>query len=172
MDRGAWWATAHRAAKSQTRLKQLGTHTHIPGPGHPWINKSPVGIQTPRVGRTSALQRSAVQPAPCVGLRADTPSDRCPPRKTKTQALQSEGSGAQDHHEATACATSRKNVPSFRLFSSWSRRLRSPHLSRIPNTATLICRALDMRSLLPGSSSHVSFSFIYDMCVLTAFPEV
>ena len=23
MDRGAWWATVHRAAKSQTRLKQL-----------------------------------------------------------------------------------------------------------------------------------------------------
>ena len=26
MDRGAWWATAHRVA-SQTRLKQLSTHT-------------------------------------------------------------------------------------------------------------------------------------------------
>ena len=28
MDRGAWWATAHRAAKSHTRLKQPGTHRH------------------------------------------------------------------------------------------------------------------------------------------------
>ena len=28
MDRGAWWATVHRATKSQTRLKQFGTHVH------------------------------------------------------------------------------------------------------------------------------------------------
>ena len=28
MDRGAWWATAHRAAMSHTRLKRLGTHRH------------------------------------------------------------------------------------------------------------------------------------------------
>ena len=28
MDRGAWWATAHMAAKSQTQLKRLKTHTH------------------------------------------------------------------------------------------------------------------------------------------------
>ena len=27
MDRGAWWATVHRVAKSQTQLKQLSTHT-------------------------------------------------------------------------------------------------------------------------------------------------
>ena len=26
MDRGVWWATVHRAAKSQTRMKRLGTH--------------------------------------------------------------------------------------------------------------------------------------------------
>ena len=26
MDRGAWWATVHRVAKSWTRLKQLSTH--------------------------------------------------------------------------------------------------------------------------------------------------
>ena len=26
MDRGGWWATVHRVAKSQTRLKQLSTH--------------------------------------------------------------------------------------------------------------------------------------------------
>ena len=29
MDRGAWWATVHRVAKSQTQLKPLHTHTHI-----------------------------------------------------------------------------------------------------------------------------------------------
>ena len=29
MDRGAWWATAHRAAKSRTQLKQLSTHARI-----------------------------------------------------------------------------------------------------------------------------------------------
>ena len=28
MDRGAWWATVHRVAKSQTRLKQLSMHAH------------------------------------------------------------------------------------------------------------------------------------------------
>ena len=27
MDRGAWWATIHRVAKSQTQLKQLSPHT-------------------------------------------------------------------------------------------------------------------------------------------------
>ena len=26
MNRGAWWATVHGAAKSQTRLKQLSSH--------------------------------------------------------------------------------------------------------------------------------------------------
>ena len=26
MDRGAWWATVHRVAKSRTRLKQLSMH--------------------------------------------------------------------------------------------------------------------------------------------------
>ena len=30
MDRGAWWATVHRVAKSQTRLKQLSKHAHTP----------------------------------------------------------------------------------------------------------------------------------------------
>ena len=30
MDRGAWWATVHGVSKSRTRLKQLGTHTHMP----------------------------------------------------------------------------------------------------------------------------------------------
>ena len=29
MDRGAWWATVHRVAKSQIRLRQLSTHGHI-----------------------------------------------------------------------------------------------------------------------------------------------
>ena len=27
MVKGAWWATVHRVTKSQTRLKQLSTHT-------------------------------------------------------------------------------------------------------------------------------------------------
>ena len=29
MDRGAWWATVHRVARSQTRLKQLSTHACV-----------------------------------------------------------------------------------------------------------------------------------------------
>ena len=28
MDRGAWWATVHGVAKSQTRLKRLHRHAH------------------------------------------------------------------------------------------------------------------------------------------------
>ena len=28
MDRGAWWATVHSIAESQTRLKRLSPHTH------------------------------------------------------------------------------------------------------------------------------------------------
>ena len=28
MDRGAWWATFHRAEQSQARLKQLSAHAH------------------------------------------------------------------------------------------------------------------------------------------------
>ena len=28
MDGGAWWATVHRVAKSETPLKQLSTHAH------------------------------------------------------------------------------------------------------------------------------------------------
>ena len=27
MDRGAWWATVHRVAQNQTRLKRLSTHS-------------------------------------------------------------------------------------------------------------------------------------------------
>ena len=29
MDGGSRWATVHRVAKSQTRLKQLSTHMHV-----------------------------------------------------------------------------------------------------------------------------------------------
>ena len=29
MDRGAWWATVHGLAKSQTQLKQLSMHMHV-----------------------------------------------------------------------------------------------------------------------------------------------
>ena len=32
MDRGAWQATVHRVAKSQTRLKQLSMHIHVSRP--------------------------------------------------------------------------------------------------------------------------------------------
>ena len=28
MDRGVWWATVHKVAKSQTGLKQLSTRAH------------------------------------------------------------------------------------------------------------------------------------------------
>ena len=32
MDRGAWWATVHGVAKSQTQLKQLSTHDRVSQP--------------------------------------------------------------------------------------------------------------------------------------------
>ena len=41
MDRGAWWATVHGVAQSQTRLKPLGTH---------------VGFQFPDQGSNPCLQ--------------------------------------------------------------------------------------------------------------------
>ena len=31
IDRGSWWATVHRVAKSQTQLKQLSTHAQTYG---------------------------------------------------------------------------------------------------------------------------------------------
>ena len=38
MDRGAWWATAHRVAKSRTQVKRLSMPTHSwhlsPGASH------------------------------------------------------------------------------------------------------------------------------------------
>ena len=36
IDRGAWQATAHRVAKSRTRLKQLSTHICIHGLRYPF----------------------------------------------------------------------------------------------------------------------------------------
>ena len=32
MDRGAWWATAHRVIENQTRLEQLGTQQPLAPP--------------------------------------------------------------------------------------------------------------------------------------------
>ena len=32
MDRGAWWTTVHKVAKSQPRLKQLIMHVHTGAP--------------------------------------------------------------------------------------------------------------------------------------------
>ena len=37
MDRGAWQTTVHRIAKSQTLLKQLGTHAHMIQQYHSWV---------------------------------------------------------------------------------------------------------------------------------------
>ena len=34
-DRGAWWAMVHKAAKSQTQLKRLSTHTRQ-SPTYKW----------------------------------------------------------------------------------------------------------------------------------------
>ena len=38
MDRGAWWATVHRVAKCQTRLKQLSTYACITVAMFAWVN--------------------------------------------------------------------------------------------------------------------------------------
>ena len=43
MDRGAWWAKAHRVAKSKTRLKRQNMHAHTKdktgefGPDQGWL---------------------------------------------------------------------------------------------------------------------------------------
>ena len=39
MDRGAWWATVHGMAKSQTRLKRLCTHAMPQPPEKAWRAK-------------------------------------------------------------------------------------------------------------------------------------
>ena len=43
-DGGAWWATIHRVAKSQTRMKRLSMHTHIVSDRQP--GTSPVGTSS------------------------------------------------------------------------------------------------------------------------------
>ena len=48
MDRGVWWATVHRAAKSQTRLKQRSTHAHTGGPQIPGEPYSGLHLQQGR----------------------------------------------------------------------------------------------------------------------------
>ena len=37
MDRGAWWSTVHRVAKSQTRLKRLSMHACVPWSVIIWV---------------------------------------------------------------------------------------------------------------------------------------
>ena len=56
MDRGAWWATVHRVAKSQTRLKGLDMHTDTPRTpcGRPWPWTTMIII--PRASRDHFLQ--------------------------------------------------------------------------------------------------------------------
>ena len=38
MDRGAWWASVHRIAKSWTQLKGLNMHAHSGGRDHSFIS--------------------------------------------------------------------------------------------------------------------------------------
>ena len=46
MDRGAWRATVHRVAQSRTRLKWLGTHTHLAAPGVSMPTLAPVMLSS------------------------------------------------------------------------------------------------------------------------------
>ena len=48
MDRGAQQATVHGATKSQTRLKQLSTHTHVPHL-RPWPQIKAVIVTQPKL---------------------------------------------------------------------------------------------------------------------------
>ena len=77
MDRGAWWATIHRVAKSQTLLKQLSmracthmhthTHTHICSAGkEPAWNVGDLGSifglgRSPGIGKSYPLQYSGLE---------------------------------------------------------------------------------------------------------------
>ena len=40
MDREAWWAAVHVAAKSQTQTEHMNTHTHTPTPPRKHVYKS------------------------------------------------------------------------------------------------------------------------------------
>ena len=40
MDRGAWWATLHGVAKSQTRLRDLAQHSYFSDSHNSWILES------------------------------------------------------------------------------------------------------------------------------------
>ena len=65
MDRGAWWATVHRVAKSQTWLKRLGTHTSL-------RSDLPVCFSSPAVLRKQTLRGvsmlSSLFPCPRPGI--------------------------------------------------------------------------------------------------------
>ena len=54
MDRGSWWATVHRLAKNQTRLKRLSTQATLSGSGRSVTMKtSPSSKQLDRLRSSS-----------------------------------------------------------------------------------------------------------------------
>ena len=56
MERETWWATVHRATKSQTLLKQLSTqHTRM-------ISKKPLGKQGTQIGLFCLRERLSGSP--------------------------------------------------------------------------------------------------------------
>ena len=69
MDRGAWWATVCKGAKSRTQVKQFGTHSVLlPGKSHGWrslVGYSPCGHEATQLSDfTFTLWRRKWQPTP------------------------------------------------------------------------------------------------------------
>ena len=62
MDRGAWWATVHGVAKSQTRLKQPSTHTEVQRDGLSQVNFLPVSAFCAYGAGASCLRQAADEP--------------------------------------------------------------------------------------------------------------
>ena len=57
MDRGAWWATVHRVAKSQTQLNDFTfTFTFLDHKGHP-LPQSSVSMEARKRMRDSVLEK-------------------------------------------------------------------------------------------------------------------
>ena len=59
VDRGDWWATVHRVAKSWTRLKQLSMHAHI----LPTLLKIKEANESKRFGKSRRIREYNLSPS-------------------------------------------------------------------------------------------------------------
>ena len=72
MDRGAWWATVHGAAKSQTRLKGRSMHRHVTSEDQ---ETSPIPTHLPPLHEPRG--EAGGTPKPVLLLKAAGPRQNC-----------------------------------------------------------------------------------------------